>query len=225
MLTTFFLIAALSAQNPQSMPLEGLAVETKRVSAASLYAAGKAFKPFQNFVMPVLRDPKQRPPTDPSQAYMDRLFDRLHSAPGVEDAKRTELEIWDVWLDTGSDAVNLILKNAIAAQEADDPILARQLFDRAALLAPQSAETYNRRATLLFVQGHIDLALKDLEQALKLEPRHFGALTGLGLILEDQGQEAAAFEAYRRAVSLHPYLDTAKNRMTVLREKIAGRSL
>jgi tetratricopeptide (TPR) repeat protein len=87
--------------------------------------------------------------------------------------------------------------------------------------APEFAEGWNARATAFYLSGELGLSLNDIAQTLSLEPRHFGALTGLGLILEELGNEARALEAYRHALAIHPHSDDIKGAVARLEQKRA----
>lgn len=168
---------------------------------------------------------QQAPEQQDPKTRMDRLFDRLQDAADPVEAAEVEEQIWKAWLDTGSDAANLVLERSLEALEAEDTELARDLADYAARLAPESPEVWNRRATVLLTQEQVDLALLDFNEALTLEPRHFGALVGLGLVMESLGEDRAAYEAFRRALALHPHLEIAQQRMKALKPRIIGETL
>ena len=89
-------------------------------------------------------------------------------------------------------------------QQENDLEGARDAFDRAIALKPDYAEAWNRRATLFFNDGKYDEAVADLESAITYEPRHFGALAGLGLNALAEGDYKSALAAYRRAVVVNP---------------------
>jgi tetratricopeptide (TPR) repeat protein len=72
---------------------------------------------------------------------------------------------------------------------------------------PDMAEGWNKRATVLYLRGDYDAALKDLDKTLELEPRHFGAMAGRGLIYQAQEKWGEALSAYRAALSINPAMD------------------
>ena len=92
-------------------------------------------------------------------------------------------------------------------------------------LAPEFAEGWNKRATLHFVLEDYGKSLDDIARTLKLEPRHFGALSGLGIILDRIGDQTGALEAYRRAVEIHPNLPGAQDGIRKLSKEVEGRRL
>lgn len=164
--------------------------------------------------------PTSEAPTDPTQALLDSLRDATPlTAPEIEQ------RIWTLWLDSGSPTVNLLMERGVAALDAGDLELARDMFDRAVLIRPQFAEAWNRRATVFFLEDDYVDAVQDLEQALRHEPRHFGAWTGLGLIFENIGATARAVEAFDRALAIHPNLEVAKQARSRLGTVSSGRQM
>lgn len=160
------------------------------------------------------------PPADPR---LDALFAQLQAAPDAATAKIFEDQIWATWTESGSPTIDILMERAQVATASGDPELARRYLDEATKLKPDFAEAWNRRAILAFDQEDYAAAVSDIQEALKREPRHFGALAGLGVIYEAMGQERAALEAYRDAVSVNPHLEQAKQGVARLAPKLDGR--
>ena len=154
---------------------------------------------------------------------LDFLFGALKVAPDEDSAKTIENRIWAQWLASGSDTVNLLMNRAKTAVEANDLDLAVRLLDAVIELKPKYAEAWNRRATVFFLKKDYGSSLADLRKVLALEPRHFGALTGLGMIMQDIGDDKHALEAYRKAVDIYPRLKGMDEKIKTLSEKIEGR--
>jgi len=154
---------------------------------------------------------------------LDFLFGALKVAPDDDSAKTIENRIWAQWLASGSDTVNLLMNRAKAAVEANDLDLAVRLLDAVIELKPKYVEAWNRRATVFFLKKDYGSSLSDLRKVLALEPRHFGALTGLGMIMQDIGDDKHALEAYRRAVEVYPRLKGMDEKIKTLSEKVEGR--
>jgi len=145
----------------------------------------------------------------PSHGPPDALFDDLRNAPSPVEAESVAADIQAGWMESGSPTVDLLMERAVSAHEGAKLERARALYDRAILLEPTYAEAYHRRAAV-FLQGErYDEALRDLNAALSHEPRHFGAWSGLGMILERLGSTKEALEAYREALAIHPFLAPA----------------
>lgn len=153
---------------------------------------------------------------------LDELFDALARA-GPDDYAVIEDEIWTLWSDSGSPARDLLLARGRAALEADDPETAIEHFTALIDHSPDYAEGYNARATAYYLVGMIGPALADLRMALILEPRHFGALAGIGIILEELGQDQGALEAYRRVLAIHPNRADVLEGIARLEQRIEGR--
>jgi tetratricopeptide (TPR) repeat protein len=154
---------------------------------------------------------------------LDRLFAQLEEAPDAAAAATVEQAIWTHWADSGSPTVNILLERAAAAESSGDPELAARFLDQASELAPDYAEPWNRRANLAYRAEDYPGAIAAIQETLKREPRHFGALTGLGLIYEELGQQRAALEAFRAALAIHPHYETAVQGVRRLEPRVDGR--
>jgi tetratricopeptide (TPR) repeat protein len=114
------------------------------------------------------------------------------------------------------------VKTAVDAEKLD---LAVQLLDAVVELKPDYVEAWNRRATIFYMKKQYGQALLDIRQVLVREPRHFGALAGLGTILQDLGEEKPALEAFRRALAVDPHLEGIAEKVKTLTEKVEGRDI
>lgn len=160
------------------------------------------------------------PPPNPA---LDKLFVELAAAPNAAEAAPIEQRIWGVWNNSGSPTVDILLERAQAAEAAGELDRAHALLDKAASVKPDFAEIYSRRAVLEFKSENPPDAVRDIEKTLALEPRHFAALTGLGMIYESMGAEKAALEAYESALEIHPNLEAAKAGVARLKPAMEGR--
>jgi tetratricopeptide (TPR) repeat protein len=156
---------------------------------------------------------------------LEQLLDRLAKTTEQKDAELLAEEVWARFFDSGSPSVDLILQRGIAAQAAGDLDLASDFFADVVEFAPEFAEGWNRRAGLEYARGEYALALEDLGMAIELQPRHFGALAGLGLVLERLGSSQGAYQAYSDALSIHPFLPQAQKGAERLRKTVEGRQL
>jgi tetratricopeptide (TPR) repeat protein len=154
---------------------------------------------------------------------LDELFAQLEAAPDAAVAAPIEQAIWVEWSDSGSPTVNVLLERATAAETAGDAELAGRFLDQASDLAPEYAEPWNRRANLAYRAEDYRGAIAAIQETLKREPRHFGALAGLGLIYEELGQQRAALEAFRAALAIHPHYETARQGVRRLEPRVDGR--
>jgi tetratricopeptide (TPR) repeat protein len=156
---------------------------------------------------------------------LDFLFGALKAAPDQASAKHVEARIWALWLQTPSDTAALLMMRAKAAMDAQQMDVALKLLDAVIKLRPDYVEGWNRRATLYYLQNDYAHSLEDIEQVLVREPRHFGALAGLGMIMQDLGDDKRALDAFRKALAVNPYLDKVPERVKTLSEKVEGRDI
>src|SRR5947208_4412218 len=156
---------------------------------------------------------------------LDFLFGALKAAPDETSAKHVEARIWALWLQTPSDTAALLMVRAKAAMDAQQTDVALKLLDAVVKLRPDYVEAWNRRATLYYLKNDYVHSLQDIEQVLAREPRHFGALAGLGMIMQDIGDEKRALDAFRNALAVNPYLDKVPEMVKTLTEKVEGRDI
>jgi tetratricopeptide (TPR) repeat protein len=156
---------------------------------------------------------------------LDFLFGALKAAPDEESAKHVEARIWAIWLQTPSDTAALLMVRAKAAMDAQKLDVALKLLDAVVKLRPDYVEAWNRRATVYYLQNDYQHSLEDIEQVLVREPRHFGALAGLGMIMQDLGDDKRALDAFRKALAVNPYLEKVPEIVKTLTEKVEGRDI
>ena len=156
---------------------------------------------------------------------LDFLFGALKAAPDEASAKHVEARIWAMWMQTPSDTAALLMSRAKTAMDAQKSDIALKLLDSVIKLRPDYVEAWNRRATLYYVRNDYLHSLQDIQQVLIREPRHFGALAGLGMIMQDIGDEKRALEAFRRALAVNPHLEKVPDMVRSLTEKVEGRDI
>jgi tetratricopeptide (TPR) repeat protein len=156
---------------------------------------------------------------------LDRLFDALKVAPDEESAKYVEGRIWALWLASTSDTANLLMGRVKSATEAKDYDLAIKLLNSVIDMRPDYIEAWNRRATIYYTKKEFGRAMEDIHEVLAREPRHFGALSGLGIILQEIGDEKHALEVFRRALAIHPRLERIPDLVKKLTDKVDGREI
>jgi len=165
-----------------------------------------------------------RVPADKTRG-LDFLFGALKAAPDEASAKHVEARIWAIWLQTPSDTVALLMTRAKVAMAAQNSDVALQLLDAVIRLRPDYVEGWNRRATLYYLRNDYAHSLADIEQVLAREPRHFGALAGLGMIMQELGDEKRALDAFRKALAVNPHIDKVPELVKTLSEKVEGRDI
>src|ERR1700729_319607 len=170
--------------------------------------------------------PSKLPKVGAKSAHgLDFLFGALKAAPDEASARHVEARIWALWMQTPSDTAALLMMRAKAAMDAQQMDVALKLLDAVIKLRPDYVEGWNRRATLYYLQNDYTHSLEDIEQVLIREPRHFGALAGLGMIMQDIGDEKRALDAFRKALAVNPYLDKVPELVKTLSEKVEGRDI
>jgi Flp pilus assembly protein TadD len=158
------------------------------------------------------------------RARLDALFARL-ARNDSPDWLSVQNEIWAQWSQSGSPAMDLLLMRAESAMENGQFELALRFLDDLVRLAPDFAEGWNKRATVYFLLGEYGRSVADIARTLALEQRHFGALSGLGMILERLGDKKGAMRAYRRGLEVHPNLPGAAQGVERLSPDVDGRAL
>lgn len=139
------------------------------------------------------------------QAKVNALLDRLATADD-QDALRLEREVVAEWSKSGSPAMDVLLMRGRAAMAAGDTTAAIAHLTALTDHAPDFAEGWNALAMAYFQAGELGPSVEDIAHTLTLNPRHFGALAGLGMIFEELNQPAKALEVYRAALTIHPHL-------------------
>jgi hypothetical protein len=170
--------------------------------------------------------PPAPPPKPPTRAeVLDRLMHRLAEAQDPDEAKGIATVVERMWMDSGSDTADLLMTRALAAMSEKREDVAAALLDKLIELRPGWAEAWNKRATLRFLDGDDTGSMEDISHVLALEPRHFGALSGMGYILERHGEDAAALKAMRRALSVYPGDAELKKAVDKLAPTVEGQDL
>jgi len=160
-----------------------------------------------------------------SDPRLPGLFDRLKAAASPEEAADAEGRIWAIWHVSGDETIDRMMAEGVNAMTFRDLDRALAVFDAMVGKAPNFAEAWNKRATVRYLRGEYRGSIADIERTLALEPRHFGALSGLGLVHLAQGNEAEALGAFDRALAVHPHLAGAETHIRALREKLKGRGI
>lgn len=164
-------------------------------------------------------------PDETRQARLDRLFGRLSQTEDPEQAKGIARNIQREFLRSGSPTTDLLMREAAAAIEAEDLAVALDVLDAVTRLQPDYAEGWNRRATVHFMQDNYGRALADIERALALEPRHWGAISGLATILKALEQPEEAAEAYDKALAIYPAQERLRKAREDLESELDGEDI
>lgn len=157
---------------------------------------------------------------DQNDARLPSLFDELSKDLEHEQVRALEMQIWSIWLDSGDGQVDHLMQRGMVAVTMGGYRQAIHLFTEIVEMAPDYAEGWNKRATVFYLIGHHQESIEDVEQTLSLEPRHFGAIAGLGLNLEALGAKQEAIDAYRAALEVNPHLKRIRSRLQELEAEL-----
>ncbi len=156
---------------------------------------------------------------------LEGLFDQLMQSEERPEIVAAERRIWQIWHESGSDTIDLLMGQGVGLMSRGDHDGALAKFDAIVELAPDFAEGWNKRATIYYMIGDYDASVIDIVKTLELEPRHFGALSGLGLIYDAIDKPEGALKAYRRALAVHPNLGHARQRIEALKKLLKDRDI
>ena len=163
-------------------------------------------------------------PAAAQTARLDELFQQLQAASDDEAGTITE-SIWIEWSKSGSPSMDLLLQRGRDALAAGQPQIAIDHFTALIDHAPDFAEGYNARATAYFQIGELGPSVSDIAKTLTLNPRHFGALSGLGMIFEQLDEPKKALEVYKAALAINPHLADVKVSVKRLEATVNGQDL
>jgi tetratricopeptide (TPR) repeat protein len=156
---------------------------------------------------------------------LDFLFGALKAAPDQESARHVEAQILALWSRSPSDTTSLLMQRVKTAMDAKQLDVALKLLDAVLKLRPDYIEGWSRRAILHYMRSDYQRSLEDIEQVLIREPRHFGALAGLGMIMQEFGDDRRALSAFRKALAVNPHLERVQELVKSLTEKVEGRDI
>jgi len=156
---------------------------------------------------------------------LDGLFAVLKTAKDQDEGDVIVADIWRVWLQSGSAEMDGRMEQVIKLMAHGLLQQAIEALDEIVTAAPQWAEGWNKRATVLFLMGEYDRSLADIERVLALEPRHFGALAGIGMIRTEKGELREALAAYRRALAVNPFLKERYGLIPALEKELGEKPL
>lgn len=170
-------------------------------------------------------EPAPLAPREAPAVRLEKLFSELKRERNERAAERVAARIAEEWGRSGSASVDLMMGWAQEALEAKKYAVALDFLDQVVTLRPDYAEGWNRRATVHFAMNNYGKAMSDIERTLRLEPRHFGALSGMAAILKQTGRKASALGAFERVLAVYPMNRGAQNEVATLADELAGEAL
>jgi tetratricopeptide (TPR) repeat protein len=180
------------------------------LSAVLLFASGAEAQSGRDESPEAIPAVARLKPAEVRAEQLDKAFARLIKSADEAEAQRAEQSIWSLWMTSDSPTADALLAQAMKASAANETAAALAILDNVIEVHPDYAEAWNKRATVYFLIGRYNDALSDIDKVLELEPRHFGALSGRGMIKRRQGDLAAARAAFEEALSFNPYMEGAK---------------
>ncbi len=162
---------------------------------------------------------------DQKDPRLDKLFAQLRAATTMADSQPIEAQIWEIWMQSGDQNVDALMAIGTSALNDEDYSQAYRAFGRVVQLAPGFAEGWNKLATALYLLGRYDDSIKDIGKTLALEPRHFGALSGLGLCNAQLDKEKEALDAFEKALAINPNMPGIRQDAEDLKKSIAAKSI
>jgi tetratricopeptide (TPR) repeat protein len=159
------------------------------------------------------------------QKILDELFDRLGKAGDESEAKGIAGAIDRVWMRSGSDTADLLMKRAVQAIGHKNLTLSQDILDKIVIIDPTWAEGWNKRATARYLADDDTGAMEDLAHVIALEPRHYAALAGMGFILQRRGFDKLALRAFRRAIEINPQQEDLRKIVDKLTLEVEGQPL
>ncbi|MET3581150.1 tetratricopeptide (TPR) repeat protein [Mesorhizobium robiniae] len=186
---------------------------------AALFLFGSAAPPAQ------AEDTVAPPIATTREARLDQLFVDLKRERNEKAAERIAARISNEWVQSGSASIDLMMQWSQKAIEDKKFDVALDFLDQVVTLQPDYAEGWNRRATVHFMMNNFGKSMADIDRTLQLEPRHFGALSGLAQIMAVTGHKESALEAWQRVLGIYPMLRSAQDQVGTLSEELAGEGI
>ena len=157
---------------------------------------------------------------DQTDPRLDSLFGGLRISPDLATLRAAENKIWEIWLQHENSDVEELMQMGIQRMNRQRYSDAMLIFNQIITSYPDYAEAWNKRATLQYLVGNFDSSIADIEKTLELEPRHFGALSGLGLVYIQRNELNKAKEAFENLIRIHPYSPNAHQNLELVIEKL-----
>ena len=161
--------------------------------------------------------------SDQTDERLDALFEILEASSARQEVQAAEVEIWRIWIESGRTEIDALMVEGVVAMSSQRLEDAITLFSQITERAPEFAEGWNKRATAYYLNDDYAASVRDIQRTLALEPRHFGAISGMGLIFLGRGDETGALAAFEAVLAIHPHAPGARQRVEELRKRLRER--
>lgn len=150
---------------------------------------------------------------------LDALFEQLQMTEDPNEAAVLTQAIWEIWHESEDPAVKALMQQGLHEMAQQKYVAALATFSNMIEFDSEFAEGWNKRATVYYLLGDYRASVLDIDRTLELEPRHFGALSGLGLIMLAMGNDTAALAAFESALAVNPFMPGARQHIGQIRER------
>lgn len=158
--------------------------------------------------------------SDQNDSRLENLFSQLKQSENAGVILSTESQIWEIWLQHANDDVEQLMTLGTQRMNVQNYTEALLVFSQIIKNFPGYAEGWNKRATLYFLIGNLDASLADIKKTLELEPRHFGALSGLGMVYIQREDLSKAKQAFEDLIEVHPNSPNAQQNLEIVSEQL-----
>ena len=141
---------------------------------------------------------------DQNDTRLEYLFGILSKTENNLQINEVTSRIWDIWHETNDPSIEADFYRGLESMRTGDLLMAVAFFTRVIDKNPNFAEGWNKRATVYYMLGKFDASMMDIHETLKLEPRHFGAMDGMGLIFIHLEQFNRAIDIYDQMLQIFP---------------------
>ncbi len=162
---------------------------------------------------------------DQNDPKLDALFEQLRTTTDKETGSRIESKIWGIWVHRGKSDIDSHMALGIKAMRTGALKLSLRQFNKVVSLDPEFAEGWNKRATVHYMMGRLDESVADIQRTLALEPRHYGAISGMALIFDATENVKGALKAWQQVLEFTPYNEDIRKRVEQLKSELEGKPI
>ena len=154
------------------------------------------------------------------------LFNQLLEIQSSSEADEITLKIWEIWTnDAETEFGQSTMLEGVSLMNRNSLVAAEELFSDLIRSSPDYIEAWNKRATVRYMMGQLENSLNDVYVVLSKEPKHFGAMSGLGLIMIQREDFEGALSAYKKLIAIHPFSKDALSLVPILEQRVLGKSI